>query len=155
MVVSLTGFNFFMQIFSFLFVFILVYAILSKTKILGDNNFIHLFISFLLAIFFIVNVSLTNFVTFNAAWFAVFIVCLFFIMVLIGFTHGKVDVIMNKYVAWVLVAGLILFFIISSSYIFTWTLNWSKVWGWFSTDWFGFVILLILAGIVSWIISSK
>lgn len=154
MAASLAGFNFFMQIFSFLFVFILVYAILAKTNLLG-NKFIHLFISFLFAIFFIVNVSLIDFVTFNAAWFAVFLVSLFFIMILVAFTQGKLDVIMNKWVAWVLIAGLIIFFIISSSYIFSWSLNVGSIWGWFSTDWFGFVILLLIAGVVSWIISSK
>ena len=151
----LAALNFFLPIFSFLLVFILVYAILAKTKILGESYGIHLLLSFILAVFFIVNVSLVDFVNFSSAWFVVFLICIFMIMLLIGFTHGKVDVIMNKYVAWVLVAGLIVFFIVSSSYTFNWALNWTKVWNWFYTDWFSMILLFVIAGIAAWIIAKK
>lgn len=153
---SLAGINYFAPIFSFLLVFILIYAILTKTKVLGDNKPVHLMVSFLLAIFFIVNVSLVDFVNFSSAWFAVFIVCIFFILVLLTFTHGNVDLIKNaKWVGWVLIAALIVFFILSSAHVFAWTVNWARVTSWFYTDWFGFVVLLILAAIVSWVLSKK
>jgi hypothetical protein len=143
------GLGFFMPIFSFLLVFVIVYALLAKTQVLGENKFVHLLISFLLAIFFIVNVSLVEFVNFNSAWFAVFIVCIFFILLLISFTHGKIDFFQKAWVAWILIAGLIVFFIISSAYVFAWSVNWDSVENWFSTDWFGFVLLLVIAAIVS------
>jgi len=155
MPVSLSGLSYFMPVFSFLFFFFLVYALLAKTKILGENNFVHVLISLLLAVFFIVNVSLVDFVSFSSAWVVVFFVCLFFILILIGFTHGKVDVIMKPFVAWILLIALIVFFIISSAYVFNWAVNWPVVWDWFYTDWFGLVLLLVIAGIVSWVLTKK
>jgi hypothetical protein len=152
---SLTAINYFMPIFSFLFVFILIYAILAKTRVLGENKFIHLFISLLLAVFFIINVSLVDFVKINASWVAVFIVSIFFILLIISFTHGKVDVIMNKWVAWIILAALIIFFIISSSYVFSWSVNWTSVSNWFYTDWFGFVLLAVIAAVVAWVLYKK
>jgi hypothetical protein len=158
MVVSISpieGLNFFMPIFAFLFVFILVYALLEKTKILGGTQWLHLFLSFLLAIFFIVNASLVDFIRFNSAWFAVFIVSLFFILLMIGFTHGKLDTIQKGWVAWVLIIGLIVFFIISSSYVFNWAINWAWFTGIFGTAWMGFVVLLVVALIASFILTKK
>jgi len=146
----LGGLNFLMPIFSFLFVFIVVYAVLAKTKVLGENKPVHLFISLLLAIFFIVNLDMRDYLKFSAAWMAVFIVCLFLVIVLITFTHGKVETIMVPWFAWTILVVLILFFIISSTYFFSWTFNWDAIQNWFDTDWFGFVLLLIIAGLISW-----
>jgi hypothetical protein len=155
MAVSLDFLNFILPILSFLFVFVIVYALLAKTKILGENFGIHIFISFILATFFIVNLSLVEFVEFSFAWLVVFFVVIFFILALIGFTHGKIDVIMKPWVAWALLAVVIIIFIVSSSYVFAWTINWEKLWDWAFTDWFGLVLLLIVAGIVSWVLSQK
>lgn len=150
-----SGLNFLMPIFSFLFVFIFVYALLAKTKILGDNKPIHLFISFLLAVFFIVNLDMGNYLVYSVAWIVIFFICLFLILTIIMFTHEKLDVVKKPWVAWVLIVFLILFFIVSSSYFFSWALNWDSIMSWIDTEWFGFVLLLILAGIVSWILSKE
>jgi len=156
MAVSLTGLNYFVPIFSFLFVFVLLYALLAKTKVLGENNFVHIFISLILSVFFVLNVSLVDFVRFSSAWFVVFLVIIFLILLMIGFTHGKIDVVMKPAVAWVILALLIIFFIISASYTFnSWTLTWSKISLWFTTDWFGFVLLLVIALVVALVISKK
>lgn len=154
MAVELEGLNYFMPVFSFLLVFVLIYALLAKTKVLGENKFVHLLISFILAVFFIVNVSLVDFVKFSSAWFVVFIVCVFLILVLIAFT-GNLEIIHNKWIGGILILGLIVFFVISSAYTFNWAVNWDKIRDWFSTDWFGFVLLLIIAGIVSWVLAKK
>jgi hypothetical protein len=149
----LGGLNFFMPIFSFLFVFIVIYAVLAKTKVFGgENKAINLAVSLILAVFFIVNLDMQDYLKFNAAWVAIFIVCFFLIILLISFTHGKVDMIMKPAAAWTILAVLILFFIISSTYFFSWTLNWGKIWGWFDTQWFGFFLLLVIAGVISWIL---
>ena len=155
MAASLAALNYFMPIFSFLFVFILVYALLAKTKVLGESPFVHVFISLILAIFFIVNASLVDFVKFSSAWFVVFFVIIFLILVMIAFTHGKIDVVMNKGMAWVILALLIVFFIVSAAFTFNFAVSWSKIQGWFTTDWFGFVLLLVIAGIVAAVISKK
>lgn len=155
MATSIAAVNFFMPVFAFLLVFIVVYAILMKTKVLGENAFIHFFVSLLLAAIFIVNLSLVDFIKFSSSWFVVFVVCIFLVILLISFTHGKVDVIMKPWVAWVLVAALIIFFIFSAAHVFSWVINWSAVGNWFSTDWFGFILLLVIAGIVAWFVSKK
>jgi len=155
MVASLAGLSWFMPILSFLLVFILVYAVLIKTKVLGDDTFVALMISFIFAIFFIVNTQLVQFVQMNVAWFVVFFVCLFMILVLIAFTHGKVDVIMKPMVAWVLLAILLVVFVISSSYVFNWAINWDMIQGWFDKDWFGMVVLVVVALIVSKVLTGS
>ena len=152
MAIPLESLNYFLPIFSFLLVFVIVYALLAKTKFLGENKFVLLLISFILAVFFIIEVSLVEFVEFSSAWFAVFLVCVFLILLLIGLTHGKIEVIQQPWLAWVLVGGLIVFFIISSAYTFNWAINIS---GWFSKEWFGLVLLLAIAGVVSWVIGRK
>jgi hypothetical protein len=153
---SLQGISIFIPIFSFLLVFIVIYALLIKTKVLGDSQFINIFVSGILSSFFILQASLVEFVKFNSAWFAVFLVCLFMIVVIISFVHGKTEVIFQKvWVAWVLVVALIVFFIISAANIFNWAINFEKVSSWISSDWFGSVLLLIVAAGVAWIISKK
>ncbi len=155
MPIDLSGLNFFMPIFSFLLVFFILYAILDKIKILGENKGIHILISFILSAFFVVNASLVEFVQLSSSWFIVFLVCIFWILFLVAFTHGKLDVIMKPGIAWVLVIALIIFFIISSSYVFNWAINWAKVWDWFDTEWFGFTLVVLIAIAVSWILVKK
>lgn len=149
------GINFFMPIFAFLFVFVLVFALLVKTKILGDNKFVHIFISFIMAIFFVVNASLVDFIRLNTAWFAVFLICIFFIFLLIGFTHGKVEILQQKWVGWTLIVGLLVFFVISSSFVFNWAINLEALNGWFDLRWVGFGFLLIVALVASWLLTKK
>ena len=155
MATTLTALNYFLPIISFLLVFVIVYALLAKTKVLGENQAVNLLISFLLAIFFILQVSLVDFVQFSAAWFAVFLVCIVLIAIFLSFTGGWEKIFGNKYVAWFILAALIIFFIISSAYTFNWAVNWDKIYSWLFTDWFGFILLLIIAAIVSWVIAKK
>lgn len=154
---SIAGISYFLPILSFLLVFVLVYALLKKTEVLGDNDGINLLISFILAVFFIVEASFVDFVNFSTAWAVVFIVCVFLIMLLIGFVGKDAlgTITGNKAVAWVLLAGIIIFFIISSAYTFNWAVNWQQVTDWAYTDWFGMVLLLVVAGVVSWVIAHK
>lgn len=144
-----------MPIFAFLFVFVFVYALLQKTKVIGDSKFVSILLSFILAIFFVVNASLVEFVKFNAGWFAVFLVCILFILILVSFTHGKIDFIQKPAVGWVLIAAIIIFFIISSSYTFNWAINLGALSGVVNSAWAGFILLLIVAGIASWILTKK
>jgi hypothetical protein len=155
MVASLAALGWFLPIFSFLLVFVLVYAVLQKTKVLGDNTFVSLMISFIFAIFFIVNTQLVEFVQINVAWIVVFFVCLFMILMVIAFTHGKVDVIMKPMVAWIILAILLVTFVVSSSYVFNWAINWDLIQSWFDKDWFGMVILVVIAAIVSKVLTGS
>ena len=56
MAAPLMALSWFVPIFAFLLVFIVIYALLKKTSILGSSDMIMLFISFILASFFVVQV---------------------------------------------------------------------------------------------------
>lgn len=156
--VSIGSVGYFLPIFAFLLVFIVIYALLKKTAVLGGNEPVMLFISFVLASFFIVEASLVDFVYFNSAWFGVMAVILFFLVALMGFIPGKepLEILTKKnWFAWTLLGIIVAFFVISSAYVFNWVVNWDLVGGWFHTEWFGFALLLVIAGVVSWKIKKK
>ena len=157
MVLSLAFINPIMPIVAFMFVFVLIYALLVKTNVIGDNQFVLLFLSFIVASFFIVNVQLVEFVKTNVSWFVVFLISLFMIIFMLAFV-GKDGLKMfteSKGVAAVLVIILIIVFIFSSSYIFNWAINWDSISGWMDNDWVGMALLLIVAGLVSWRLTKK
>lgn len=155
MAAQIGGISYFLPIFSFLLVFILVYAVLKKSKII-DNNAVALFISLILASFFIVNAKLVDFVRFNAAWFAVFLICVVFILVFLGFVGDDYLKAFtgNKTIAFVVVGVLVLAFILSAARIFNLVIDWTKLRSWAQTDWFGMILLFVVAGIVAAVISK-
>jgi hypothetical protein len=150
---SLSAMSYFMPIFAFFLVFIVIYALLVKTKVLGGSHGIMVFISFILAGFFIVEASLVEFIQFSSAWFVVGIMAIFFIVLLLGFIPGiELGQFLGakNWFAWVLLGLVFAFFIISSAYVFNWALNWGVLRDWFNTDWFGMILLLVIAAVVSW-----
>ena len=157
MVVSLSPLLTIMPIVSFLFILILVYALLQKTKLLGDNKSVSLMLSFAIAIFFIVNTQVVEFVKINVSWFVIFFVCLFLIVMTLAFTGNDAleAFTKNKGVAWVLVAIVVIIFAFASSHVFNWVVNWNLIQSWFNESWFGMVLLLIVAGVVSWVLTKK
>jgi len=154
-VADVSNLGYFLPIAAFLLVFIVVYAILKKTKVLGESDGVMLFISFILAIFFVVEASLVEFVSFSSSWFAVLVIGVFFIMMLVAFTPGEKPLEMltkGSWFAWVLIGLMVAIFIVSSSYVFNWAVNWDYVW---ESDWFGLVLLIIIAAVVSFVIKGK
>ncbi|MCR4285141.1 MAG: hypothetical protein NUV97_03815 [archaeon] len=150
---SLSAMGYFLPIFAFLLVFIVVYALLIKAKVLGDNQAVMLFISFILSAFFIVEASLVEFVRFTSAWFGVIVVVVFFLLALLAIMPGDNPLgflVKGSWFSWVLLGLMVGFFIISSAYIFNWVINWGMIREWFDTEWFGMLLLLVIAGIVSW-----
>ncbi len=148
--------GYFLPIFSFLLVFIVIYAILQKTQILGENSTVSLFISFIMASFFIVEVQLVDFVAFTSSWFAVFVILLFFLFIALAFVPGDDSLAFlsaKNWFSWVLLAFIIIFFIITSSYIFSWVVNWDYLLSGTDSEWFGFVLLLVIGGVVSFVLS--
>ena len=154
---SLSLIGYFVPIFAFLLVFIVIYALLAKTQILGGNNGVMLFVSFILSAFFIVEVNLVDFVQFSSAWMTVLIFVLFFVLVILAFIPGiKIGEFLGKgnWFAWVLLVVILVIFVVSSAYVFNWALNWGMVKDWFRSDWFGMILLLVIAAIVSWRIAK-
>ena len=156
---SVSAIGYFMPIFAFLLVFIVVYALLVKTKVLGESTAVMLFISLILASFFIVEASLVEFVQFSSAWFGTIVIGLFFLIVILAFIPdiklGEFFAGKNNWFAWVLLVGMVLFFIFSSAYVFNWVLNWDLISSWSDEGWFGMILLLIIAGAVSYFLTKK
>ena len=59
---DVTGLEHFSSIFVFLFVWLVVYAVLLWTKVLGENKFVHVLIGLLLAIFVLISPLSTSIV---------------------------------------------------------------------------------------------
>ena len=149
---SVSAIGYFMPIFAFLLVFIVIYALLSKTGVLGDNQPVMLFISFILSSFFIVEASLVEFIQFSSAWFGVGVIIVFFLLAILAFLPGKEPLeflTKGNWFAWAILGMMIAFFVVSSAYMFNWVINWGMLRDWFNTDWFGMILLLIVAGIVN------
>lgn len=158
MAAVISAIGYFIPIFAFLLVFVVVYAMLKKSSILGDNEFVMLLISFILASFFIVQASLVEFIKFTSAWFGVGIIGLFFLLIIFAFLPSKKPLEFlegKKWFNWGIFAIIIIFFIVSAGYVFNTAINWGMVRSWFGTDWFGAILLLLIAGVVAWKIKQK
>ncbi len=107
-----------MPIFGFLFVFVVMFAVLLKTKILGDNAFTNSFVAFIFAIIFITFSPGIDFVTTLVPWFVILFVTLFLILLIVGFSQGKMEDIMKPWVTWVFIALLIIAFLVSAIVVF-------------------------------------
>ncbi len=159
MAIDISGLSYFMPIFGFLFVFVIVYALLSKTKLLGENTFINILISFIIAIIFAVTSSTQEYVQTVTPWFVVLIVALFFILIIIGLSQQKIEDIMKPSFVWVFIVLLILVFLISAIKVFPAAFGsaWNDIIGFvtYKERIAGAIILLIIAGITAWIITKK
>jgi len=154
-VASVSAFGYLVPIFAFLLVFIVVYALLAKTGILGGSHAVMLFISFILAAFFVVQASLVEFIEFSSAWFGVMVIGLFFLLVVLAFLPGKEPLAFlgagkSNWFSWVVLGLIIALFVISSAHVFNWVLNWDLIGTWFRGDIGGMILLLIIAAVVSW-----
>lgn len=119
MAIDITGIYFFMPVFSFLFVFFIVYAILLKTKVLGESGFVNVLISFIMAIIFMSFSSLDLYVQTIIPWFIVLVVCVFFVLLVVGFSSGGItNVLSNKAFGWIVIILLIIIFLIAAIKVF-------------------------------------
>src|SRR3989344_2784930 len=141
---SLSVFGYVLPILAFLLVFIVVFAILKKTAILGGGGFAELFISFILASFFIVQAQLVEFVRVSSAWITALILVVFFFVMIVAFMPWEKPfefLSSSNWFLWVIVVLIVVIFIFSSSYVFNWAVNWDSVKG---SDWFGFLLLIVI-----------
>lgn len=152
--IDISGLSYFMPIFGFLFVFAIVMALLIKTKILGDNKFINVLISFIVAIIFSTMTSAQKYVQAVTPWFVVLIVALFFILLLIGLSQRKIEEIMKPGFVWVFIVALILIFLIAAIKVFSF---WQPIKEFITNEAkiVGGVLLLIIAALAAWVMTKK
>lgn len=162
--------NAYMPIFAFLFVFIMMYAIFYKTKLLGENAFINSIVSFIFAIVFITFSPGIDFVETIIPWFVILIICLFFVMILVGFSQNDVGKFMKGSMSWVFVGLLVLIFLISAIVVFNPVLSpylpgqpdtggetflLSVKHFVYGERFLGALLLFIIAGVASWILAKE
>lgn len=85
---DVTGLSYFSNLFSFLFVWIIIYALLKWKKFLGDNDLLNALIGLIFGVFTIVNPTITEIIVFIAPWIALVFIFILFIEVAGGMTGG-------------------------------------------------------------------
>ena len=168
MPLNISGLLFFMPVFSFLFVAIIVYALLAKTKILGGSKWVNLLTSFILAVVFMSFSSAELYVRTILPWFVVLIVVVFLILLIAMFSTKAWDKIMTPGFAWVVVIVLIIIFVVAAIRVFNPVLHpdlgvasgqgislMEQMRTWFGGGIAGSILLLIIAAIVAWVITRN
>ena len=166
MAIDISGIQFFMPVFSFLLVFVIVYALLAKSKVIGENKWVLLLISFVIAIIFMSFSSMELYVQTIVPWFVVLVIVVFFIL-MIGFFSSK-DWVPKPWLAWIIIIVLLIIFLIAAIKVFnpvfhpdlvvTSGENTSlveQIRGYLGGGVMGSILLLIIAGVVAWVITKK
>jgi hypothetical protein len=169
MVLDTSSINFFMPIFSFLFVFVIVYAVLAKTKLLGGNKFVDLTTGFIMSIIFMSFSSAQRYVETIVPWAAVMMVVVFLILLIAGLSTDDLKKIMTTKFAWAVISILILIFLITAVRVFNpifhqdyllttgtgSTTIVSQLLSYMNSGVTGGILLLIMGLIVAWIITKR
>lgn len=122
--IDLSGLGTFMPIFAFILVFTVTYALLAKTKVLGEHKFVHIFVSFCIAIIFIISANAIEYVGAITPFFAAFVVSLLFIMLIVGLIKGNVETFFKgNGFSWFVIIVLIIIFVFSALFLFAPLIN--------------------------------
>lgn len=159
MVLDLSGLDYLLPIWSFLLVFIISFAVLVSTKIVGENKFWLVFVAFVLATLFITAASARDYVESTAPWAIVVLMVAFFILLVTGFI-GEPAKALKGSVGVGLVVVLLLVFLFAALRMFGDSLSPSTtrdpllLWL-YSGPVAGIVILLAVCGLVGWVLTKK
>ena len=111
--------SYLMPILAFLLVFLVTFALLAKTKILGGSNFLHFFLSFVISIIFVVSPSAKEYTIMTIPWIAVLIIALFVILLTLALVKGSIDdLVKSPVVAIMLVVVVLIIFFIAALNVF-------------------------------------
>ena len=113
----------FSPIFTFLLIYVLAYAFLTKTALLGDNKGVYAIVALVLASLTLFFPPIVALITIMAPWFVFVMVVIFLILLLMMAFGVKGDVITNyfvkdKLVIWVIVGFSIAIFLFGLSQVF-------------------------------------
>lgn len=109
--IDVSGLSYFLPIFTFLFSFLVIFAILAKTKIMGDNAFTQASISFVISLILISFSGVRSYIEQVTPWFVVLVVALFFIVFMAAFALKKPEDVLKPGLAWVFVVVLVVIFL--------------------------------------------
>jgi len=104
---------------AFALVFLVTYALLAKTKILGSNSFIHFLTSFLVAVIFASSPTTTQFTVLTIPWIGVLSVMLLLVLMIFAFVKGNLDeVVKSPIVSVILIAIILIIFLVAAVNVF-------------------------------------
>jgi hypothetical protein len=156
---DISGLMYFLPLFSFLFVFVIIYAILTKTKVLGENNFANIFVSFVIAIVFATTAGTREYIETVTPWVVVLAICMFFILLVIGLSQQKIDAIMKPGFVWVFIILVLVIFLFAASNVFSSVMTpfWQNVQNTISTQekLVGGIGLLVIGALAAWVLTKK
>jgi len=115
--------EFFLPVFTFLFIFVLLYAVLDKFKLMGENRWLKLIAAFSVALLFLFSQDTIRFVEFITPWFVVLVVLALFILSLfmfMGMKEGDLEkTVKDPVVYWTVLVIIIILLIIAIAEVFT------------------------------------
>ncbi|TKJ17571.1 hypothetical protein CEE44_03490 [Candidatus Woesearchaeota archaeon B3_Woes] len=118
--------NKFELIFPFLFILVIVWGILSYSKFLGDNKFVHSLVALLLALVVLFSDASREIINLFAPWFVIIFIFVVFILIsvkMFGATDSEIaEAMAGKYnwIAWTLGSIFLLIFILSIINVRVW-----------------------------------
>ena len=113
-------------IFPFLLILVIVWGVLSYSKFLGDNKFVHSLIALLLALVVLFSEASREIINLFAPWFVIIFIFIVFVLISIkmfGVSDNQIrSVISGEYswIAWTLGAIFLLIFILSIMNVRVW-----------------------------------
>lgn len=154
-----------LPIMAFMFVFLVTYALLAKTNLLGGNTFIHFFVSFIIAIVFAMSPTATEFTVMTIPWIAVLTVAVLSILLAFALLKGNLDdIVKSPLVALLIVMITLIIFLVSALNVFgpffaQYMPGPAQKAGLISflihPSVLGAIILVIIAAIASWVLTKK
>lgn len=166
-VIDVSFISYFGPLLAFLIVFILVFAVLNKTKVAGESSWVQSILAFVVAGVFVSVAGAKDFVLVSTPWIAVVVVSLVFVIALLAFVNVKIEGNVSKAIGGITVLLALAVFIVSAFFLFSHViapyLPGTNVGGGNSDvlnflDWLysarvaGAILLLFVGGIVSWIL---
>lgn len=119
MAIDISGLAYFMPIFSFIFIFAIVYALLNKSKILGENKPVILLISFFIAIVFATTENTRTYIETVTPWIVVLFVSLLFILIMISLSQRKFEDFIQPGFVWFFIIAIFVIFLVSANQVFS------------------------------------
>jgi hypothetical protein len=168
MPLDISGLQFFMPVLSFLFVLIIIFVLLGLTKVLGENKWLHVLISFIVSVVFFSFSSAELYVRTIIPWFVVLVVVVLLILMIAGFTKN-LDAITKPWFMWLIVIILGLVFLVAAIKVFNPVLHPDLIVTSgskpgiiqqfkefiISSRIAGSIILLAIAAVVAWVLVKK
>lgn len=139
----------------FLLVFVLVFAVLQKTKVLGEGNSrIDSLIALVIGLILIGVPQPRQYIVGIIPWLAVALVVLLVLFLIYGFgaSDAKTGLVLpdwfKKSSLW---AAIVFVVIVVVSVI----IGWDSIGGWFDSEWIGNVLVLLVVGVALWVAIGK